>query len=97
MLDIPSISTIIAAIGVIIGVVLTVLEIRNLVDTRQTDLVIRLYSTFGSKEVQDAWEKIKPIAEGERKQTNRPQIWEWFEYLYNEMQKREQQLQQPNI
>ncbi len=156
MLDIPSISTIIAAIGVIIGVVLTVLEIRNLVDTRQTDLVIRLYSTYGSQEIQDAWEKtqareykdfssyrkeyglrevneigwffegvgvllhkkhidialvddlfsspvklawekIKPIAEGQRKQTNRPQIWEWFEYLYNEMQKREQQLQTPNV
>jgi hypothetical protein len=153
MLDIPSISAIIAAVGVLIGVVLTVLEVRNLVETRQTDLVIRLYSTFGSEELQDAWEKtqtreykdfnayrseyglrevnevgwffegvgvllhrklidirlvddlfsspvkrawerLKPIAEGERNQTNRPQIWEWFEYLYNEMQKREQNLQQ---
>ena len=152
MLDIPSISAIIAAVGVLIGVVLTVLEVRNLVETRQTDLVIRLYSTFGSEELQDAWEKtqtrgykdfnayrteyglrevnevgwffegvgvllhrrlihvalvddlfsspvkrawerLKPIAEGERKQTGRPQIWEWFEYLYNEMQKREQKLQ----
>jgi len=149
MLDIPSISAIIATVGVLIGVVLTVLEVRNLVETRQTDLVIRLYSTFGSEELQDAWEKtqtreykdfnayrreyglrevnevgwffegvgvllhrrlidislvddlfsspvkrawerLKPIAEGERNQTQRPQIWEWFEYLYNEMQKREQ-------
>jgi len=153
MFDIPSVSAIIAAAGVLIGVVLTVMEVRNLVETRQTDLVIRLYQTFGSKEIQDAWEmiqtreckdfdsyrkeyglrevnevgwffegvgvllrkklvdialiddlfsspvkraweKLKPIAEGERKQTNRPQIWEWFEYLYNEMQKREQNLQQ---
>jgi hypothetical protein len=152
MLDIPSISAIIAAVGVLIGVVLTVLEVRNLVETRQTDLVIRLYSTFGSEELQDAWEKtqtreykdfnayrreyglrevnevgwffegvgvllhrrlidiglvddlfsspvkrawerLKPIAEGERNQTQRPQIWEWFEYLYNEMQNREQKLQ----
>ena len=154
-LDIPSISAIIAAVGVLIGVVLTVLEVRNLVETRQTDLVIRLYSTFGSEELQGAWEKtqtreykdfnayrseyglrevnevgwffegvgvllhrklvdirlvddlfsspvkrawerLKPIAEGERNQTKRPQIWEWFEYLYNEMQKREQKLQQSN-
>ena len=43
MLDIPSISAIVAAIGVIIGVVFTVLEPRNLVKTRQTDLMIRLY------------------------------------------------------
>jgi hypothetical protein len=152
-LDIPSISAIIAAVGVLIGVVLTVLEVRNLVETRQTDLVIRLYSTFGNEELQDAWEKtqtreykdfnayrreyglrevnevgwffegvgvllhrrlidiglvddlfsspvrrawekLKPIAEGERNQTQRPQIWEWFEYLYNEIKKREQKLQQ---
>jgi hypothetical protein len=38
------------------------------------------------------WEKIKPIAEGMRKRV--PQSWEWFEYLYNEMKKRERQLQQ---
>jgi len=43
---------------VIVGVVFTVLELRNLAITRQTDLVIRLYSTFGSKEIQEAWEKI---------------------------------------
>jgi len=156
MLDIPSISAIIAAVGVLIGVVLTVLEVRNLVETRQTDLVIRLYSTFGSEELQDAWEKtqtreytdfnayrseyglrevnevgwffegvgvllhrklidirlvddlfsspvkrawerLKPIAEGERNQTRRPQIWEWFEYLYTEMEKREQNLQQAGV
>jgi hypothetical protein len=149
-LDISSLSAIIAAIGVMIGVVLTVLEVRNWVNTRQTDLVIRLYSTFGSDEIQEAWEriqtrefkdfdsyrkeyglqdvnkvgwffeglgvllhrklidislvddlfsspvkraweKLKPVAEGERNQTNRPQIWEWFEYVYNEMKKREQQ------
>ena len=153
MLDIPSVSAIVAAVGVIVGVVFTVFELRNLVITRQTDLVIRLYSTFGSKELQESWEKIKtrkcddfnaymkeyglleinevgwffegvgvllnrklidiglvddlfsspvkrawermkPIAEGMRKQTQRPQIWEWFEYTYNEMQKREQRLQQ---
>ena len=152
-LDISSLSAIIAAIGVMIGVVLTVLEVRNWVNTRQTDLVIRLYSTFGSDEIQEAWEriqtrefkdfdsyrkeyglqdvnkvgwffeglgvllhrklidislvddlfsspvkraweKLKPMAEGERNQTNRPQIWEWFEYVYNELKKREQKLQQ---
>jgi hypothetical protein len=35
-LDISSLSAIIAAIGVIVGVILTVLEVRNWVDTRQT-------------------------------------------------------------
>lgn len=151
-MDIPSISALVAAVGVIVGVVYYILDIRHQRQVRQTDMVMRLHTTFGSKELQDAWEKtqdrelkdfntykkeyglrevnevgwffeglgvllyrkhidislvddlfsspikrawekLKPIAEGERNQTNRPQIWEWFEYLYNEMQKREQQLQ----
>ena len=153
MLDIPSISAIVAAVGVIVGVVLTILQLRDLVKTRQTDLVMRLYSTFGSKEFNEArrkimareykdyndyekkhglseivqvgtffegigvllhrklidislvddlfssaikllWEKVKPIYGEWRKRSNRPQLAEWFEYLYNEMQKREQGLQQ---
>jgi len=149
MLDIPSISGILAAVGVIVGVVFTVLQLRDLVKTRQTDLVMRLYSTYGSKEFQDAlwkleareykdykdyekkyglsevvevgtffegigvllkrklidislvddlftaptklaWEKTKPLAEDMRKHFNAPTVYEWFEYLYNEMKKREQ-------
>ena len=38
------------------------------------------------------WEKMKPLAEGMRKEYNQPQLFEWFEYLYKEMKKREQQL-----
>jgi len=163
MLDISSIQTIsavVAVIDVIVGVVFTVLELRNLVKTRQTDLVIRLYSTYGSKEIREAvlrvfgmefkdyndfvkkhglltsetpvnialttvgifyegvnvllrrklvdidlvtdlfsesvkmvWKKMKPIAEGTRKQLDYQQLFEWFEYLYNEMRKREHRLQ----
>ncbi|MGD8544630.1 MAG: hypothetical protein PVH12_00500, partial [Candidatus Bathyarchaeota archaeon] len=40
------------------------------------------------------WEKLKPITEGMRKQYNMPELFKWFEYLYKEMQKREQRLQQ---
>ncbi len=163
-MDIASISALVAAVGVIVGVVFAVLELRNLVKTRQTDLVIRLYSTFGSKEyleamsktmtmefkdyndyrkkyapspsgwsvvpealatnqigtffegvglllhrklidisvvddlfsspIKMAWEKMQPVVKGLRKEYNLPQVLEWFEYLYNEMQKREQRLQQ---
>ncbi|MDH5375450.1 MAG: hypothetical protein OEW95_06510 [Candidatus Bathyarchaeota archaeon] len=151
MIDITSInavSGILAAVGVIVGVVFTVLQLRDLVKTRQTDLVTRLYSTFGSKEFSEvfikvlnleykdykddptkypiqvtaffegigillkrklididivddlfsspiklSWETLTPIVEDYRKRFNRPQVCEWFEYLYNEMQKREQTLQ----
>jgi len=58
MLDIPSISAIVATIGVLIGVIIAVVELRNLVKTRQTDLVMRLYSTMSSKEFWEAMNKF---------------------------------------
>jgi hypothetical protein len=65
---------------------LGVLLHRKLID-------ISLVDDLFSSPVKRAWEKLKPVAEGERNQTNRPQIWEWFEYVYNELQIREQKLQ----
>ena len=152
MLDIPSISAVVAAIGVIVGVTLAYLEVRALVKARQTDVVMGLYSTFDSNELLEAidkvihseykdyndvvkrgwldvhkvgiffegigvlllrklvdvslvddlfsgvikimWEKMKTVIEDYRKQEDYPQAYEWFEYLYDEMQKREQRLQQ---
>jgi len=46
-----------------------------------------------SSPIKYTWEKIEPLVKERRKRRKRPQIWEWFEYLYNEMQKREQTLQ----
>jgi hypothetical protein len=47
------------------------------------DLVTDLFT------VEMFWLKMKPLAKGLRKQYNNPQLWEWFEYLYTEMKKRE--------
>lgn len=144
MVDIQTLSIAIASASVVAGIIYYCLQIRHQTKTRQTDLVIRLYTTFGNKEMRQTWEKVrkredldyeayqeefglsdvneigwffegvgvllhkklidiavvddlfsspikisweklKPIAEGERKESNRPQIWEWWEYLYNEM------------
>jgi hypothetical protein len=157
MVDVTEISAIVAAIGVLIGVALAVLELRDLVKTRKTDVVMRLHSEFTKKEMVEAsvkflglqfkdyddfqrkygsilsgsqevivtmmngmffegigvlvhrglvdidlvrdlfsitlpWEKIKPIAEGLRSQFGEREIFEWYEYLYNEVKKREQRL-----
>jgi len=158
MVDIQTVSIMLASASVIAGVIYYALQIRHQSKVRQTDLVMRLYDKFGSTEFQKAyqmimgleyedyadyrkrygtnaevkaagttvnnffegigllvkrklisiglvddllggaiqvtWEKRKPIIEGSRQRTSRPRLWEWFEYLYNEMQKREQQLQQ---
>lgn len=61
MLDIPSASAIVAAAGVLIGVVLAVFQLRDFVKTRQTDLIMRLYSHFGSKEIQEAYFAIRTM------------------------------------
>lgn len=152
--DIPSISAILAAIGVLVGVVLTYLEVRHLVRARRTEIIWKNNSNFNSKEFLEAllkvtnlefkdyndfvekyglplaespvavalcmvgnmfegagdlihkglaeyetvsdipvsmvWEKIKPIAEGARKQYGFPSLWTDFENLYNELKIREQ-------
>jgi hypothetical protein len=40
-----------------------------------------------------AWEKMEPFVKGLRKEYQSQRYYEWFEYLYNEMKKREQRLQ----
>jgi hypothetical protein len=42
--------------------------------------------------VTDFWEKMKPVIEGIRKEEHKQSYYEWFEYLYDEMKKREQKL-----
>jgi len=61
MLDIPSISSAVATIGVLVGVIFAYLEVRTLVKTNQTDLAFRLYSTFGDREFQEAYEKVSAM------------------------------------
>ena len=134
-----------------VGVILAYLEVRSLVQARRTDLVISLYRDFGSKDFQEAWqkvisseyknyseyvakygldeayqvvmlfegmgtllhmklidialvqhlisgptvstwEKMRPMIKVHRQQLDQPQFCEWFEYLYNEMKKREQKI-----
>ena len=60
---------------------------RKLVDF---ELVYGVFDTACCR----AWEKVKPIIEGYRKASNQPTYLLDFEYLYNEMKKREQKFQQ---
>jgi hypothetical protein len=42
-------------------------------------------------DVRNVYEKLKPWIKETRKRGNDPRLYEWFEYLYNELKKREQQ------
>jgi hypothetical protein len=56
---------------------------RKLVDIGLVDELFHTEATL-------LWERVRPIAEGRRKELNQPTIYQCFEYLYNEMKKREQ-------
>jgi len=155
MVDVSTVSIVVASVGLLVAAVYYVLQIRHQNRMRQIDMLMRLYATWGSEDLQKAawtvlelkfkdyddyvkkygtsgtpanvaifkvawffngigvllqgkladiklvdklfgymviwlWEIMKPIVEGERKQFNQPKSLEWFEYLYNEMKRREQ-------
>jgi len=159
MVDIPTLSIVFAAASVMAGVVYYAFQLRHMVKTRQMDIMMRLYLTWGNEDMKKAWgrvlaleikdyhdfakeygtinsaerspvwvdidrvgwfmngvgflvhgkfvdiglvddlmgygviflwEKMKPLVEGWRKQLNIPKSFGWFEYLYDEMKKREQ-------
>jgi len=164
MVDIVEVSAVVAAAGVLVGVVYYILEIRHQGKMRHLDLFMRFYEIWGSEsmnkahrrfldiKVEDyegfvkkygppssektepsqiwtdidrigwffnlmgflerekivniklvdellgywvikAWEDVcNPLVCGWRKQYNIPESFHWFEYLYNEMKKRKQQL-----
>ena len=157
VVDIQTVSIAIASAGVLAAAIYYVLQLRHQSKVRQTDLIMRLHTHSGSKEMIEAihtfmnteygnyeefvekygsviskepvgiafgmivtlyeglgilvhrkladvdliselfpaqmiWKKIEPLVEGVRKQYANPSLLEWFEYLHNELQKREQTL-----
>ena len=158
MVDITEASAIVAAVGILVGVVYYILDMRQQGRMRQTDFIARLYSTYGSKEFHDMlmeiqslqfndyedfvkkyglwaskgsaqtaifvistffteigtflrrgiididffcdifgytsvkwnWEKVKPVVLGLRQFFNDPKVFQPFEYLYEEVKKRQQ-------
>jgi len=54
LFDIPTASAIIVAVSVVIGLGFTLLELRHLARTRRTDVIMRIYDRFGSREMVEA-------------------------------------------
>jgi hypothetical protein len=158
MVDVQTVSIAVASVSVVVGVVYYILQIRHQSKVRQTDLTMRMYTSWVSEELTKpwlkvwnlefadyddfkkkygtylsdnpenaallsvinsftiiglllqkrlvdpelvshlpvlmTWNKVKPVIEGVRIESNDPSWYVEFEYLYNEMKKREQKLQQ---
>ena len=151
-MDITSISAIVAAISIVVGVIFAILQMRHATKMRHTGLVIQLnpslrastndlieaskildlefnnYEEYSEKigkptsdkavatlagyydglgfllhkrlididmieyrgrAITSTWERLRPIIIGMRKDTSLPDLFEWYEYLYNEMKKHE--------
>jgi len=54
MIDVPTVSAIVVAASVVLGLGFTMLELRHLAQTRRTDVIMRIYDRFGSKEMVEA-------------------------------------------
>jgi len=155
MVDVSTVSIVVASVGLLVAAVYYVLQIRHQTKMRQMDLLMRIYLTWGSEDMKKAlqdvfalkfedyddfikkyglssrawvdvdkvgwfmnglgflvhegfvniklvlglfhaqgwimlWEKLKPVVEGVRKTFGFPESYAWFEYLYNEVKKKEQ-------
>lgn len=56
--DISTIATIVTTVSIAIGVVFALLELRHLTETRKTEIIMRIYEKFGSKEMVEAINKV---------------------------------------
>jgi hypothetical protein len=58
MIDITSILAIVTTASIIVGIIFTILEIRHFTATRKTEIIMKIYDRFGSKEIVEAMNKV---------------------------------------
>ena len=58
MIDIPTISAVVTTASIIVGIIFTILEIRHFNQTRKTEIIMKIYDRFGSKEIVEAMNKV---------------------------------------
>ena len=58
MVDIPTVSAIVVAGSVVIGLVFTLMELRHMARTRRTEIILRIYERFSTREMVDAINKV---------------------------------------
>jgi hypothetical protein len=64
-------------------------EIGTLLQRKIIDIDF-FYDIWTSTSIKVNWEKVKPVVLGLREQFKDPRVFSSFEYLYNEVKKREQ-------
>jgi hypothetical protein len=58
MIDISTITAIVTTASIIVGIIFTLLEIRHFNKTRKTEIIMKIYERFGSKEIVEAMNRV---------------------------------------
>jgi hypothetical protein len=58
MIDIPTVASIVTTVSIVIGAAFTILEIRHLARVRRTDIIMKIYDRFGTREILEAINRI---------------------------------------
>jgi hypothetical protein len=56
--DISTIATIVTTVSIVIGVIFALLELRHLTETRKTEIIMRIYDRFGTREIVEAINRV---------------------------------------
>jgi hypothetical protein len=59
--DLTAISSIVATVSIVIGVIFTLFELRHLHKTRKTEIIMKIYDRFSSRELVEAINKVGSI------------------------------------
>ena len=58
MIDVDTVVSIVTTLSIVIGVVFTILEIRHLAKTRKTEVIMKIYERFGTREIVEAINRV---------------------------------------
>jgi hypothetical protein len=58
MIDVSTVASIVTTASIVVGIVFTILEIRHLAQTRKTEVIMKIYDRFGTREVVEAINRV---------------------------------------
>ena len=59
MIDVNTLASIVTTLSIVVGVVFTVLEIGHLAKTRKTEVILKIYERFGTREVVETINRLE--------------------------------------
>jgi DNA-binding ferritin-like protein (Dps family) len=58
MIDLDTVASIVTTLSIVVGVVFTILEIRHLGKNRKTEVIMKIYDRFGTREIVEAINRV---------------------------------------